>query len=133
MKKDRSILLSRAVLFVFFAMLLALDIFCVPACTWFAGKSWSLSKNIPLYRWLLAASVYALSVPAYIAMLWLHRLLRNLERGEMFTAETTSSPRVEKHWFIIVIPADHSSSFSSSGMPSTVICRTSAQGTVKLR
>ena len=87
--KDRSILLSQAVLFLFFVMLLALDVLCFPACAWFAGKSWTLSKNIPLYKWLLVTTVYALSVPAYVAMAKLWKLLKNLKKGEMFTAENT--------------------------------------------
>ena len=48
---------------------------------------------------------------------------------EMFSAETTSSPRTEKHWFIVVMPLDHRSSLISSGRPSTAMRFMSAPGT----
>jgi len=87
MKKDRSIFLSLAALFVFAALVLLLDVFCVPFCGWFAAKSEVLSDNVPLYRVLLSVTVYLLSVPAYIAMYWLHNLLRSLQSGDMFTSK----------------------------------------------
>ena len=47
---------------------------------------------------------------------------------EIFCAETTSSPRMEKHWLSITVPLDQRSSFISSGRPITAIRRRRAPG-----
>ena len=81
MKKDRSILLSRIALWIFLILLIACDLFCIPTVRLLFGE--------PRHSFavLFRVTVYALSVPAYLILWWLRRLLRNLQQDIVFVPE----------------------------------------------
>jgi len=111
MKKDTSILLSRIVLFSFFVLLIFVDVVGLPVLFWFfaSNKSAVLASGHPgYYIYILGGAFYLLSVPAYIAMYWMNRLLKNLSTGETFTRENTKCLRYTC-WcltaaFVILVP-----------------------------
>ncbi len=78
--RDKSLLLSQICVAVFAALLLALDIGCRWAATWFV--------QVRLMReqlgYLLMATVYVCSVFAWVLLASLWRLLGRLRRGEVF-------------------------------------------------
>ncbi|WNX86425.1 DUF2975 domain-containing protein [Agathobaculum sp. NTUH-O15-33] len=75
--KDKSLVLSRVSVILFFAALVAVCIFAPKLLGWRLGYHAYL---MPFYL----ASIYC-SAPFAAAVLWqLHRLLRNIGRGEVF-------------------------------------------------
>ena len=81
--KDKSLLLTRICTAFFAALLLALDIGCIRAMSWFLRLR-GLEQG---FVWHFVATVYACSVFAWLLLWRLWVLLGNLRRGEVFTAE----------------------------------------------
>ncbi len=81
--KDKSILLSQICTAVFAALLLALDIGCYWAVSWFV-----LLRGLERGRvWYFIATVYSCSVFAWLLLWNLWGLLGSIRRGEIFTPE----------------------------------------------
>jgi len=87
MKKDTSIFLSRMALLVFLIILAAIDIFCVPIVKLFYGP------DRLRFEVLFIITIYALSIPAYFALFYMNKLLRNLSGDEIFTRANTNCLR----------------------------------------
>jgi len=88
--KDRSILLSLICVYVFAAILLVLDVFACPLAGWFARlRGMNRQQGVGM-----AVTVYACSVFAWLTLYQLWRLLKNLRRGEVFTAGNVRALRI---------------------------------------
>lgn len=88
----KSSLLSLYFIYFFALLLLAIDIFCVPLV-------WVLFHMAPyLDRGFgpepLIIAVYLCSIPAWVTLAALHRLLRRIRKGIIFCAENIRSMRV---------------------------------------
>ena len=88
--KDQSILLTRICTAVFAALLLALDIGCYWAASWFVLLRGLDRGSV----WYFTATVYACSVFAWLLLWKLWGLLGSIKRGEIFTAENVRRLRI---------------------------------------
>ena len=77
---DKSVRLSQACVIVFAALLLALDIGCYWAVQWFTGLR-QMSKQS---AFLMMLTIYLCSIFAWILLVQLWRLLRNIQAGRIF-------------------------------------------------
>ena len=77
---DKSVRLSQACVIVFAALLLALDIGCYWAVQWFTGLR-HMSKQS---AFLMMLTIYLCSIFAWILLVQLWRLLRNIQAGRIF-------------------------------------------------
>ena len=78
--KDRSITLSFIFIAVFALILLTADIFCHPITKWFIhlrGMRWQQGVGI-------MGTVYVCSIFAWIVLVGMYKLLKNLRRAEVF-------------------------------------------------
>lgn len=81
--EDKHIRLSQNLLAVFFGLLAALDISCYWLTGWFVRV-----RSMPAAdRWLLMATVCLCSVPAWICLVQLSKLLLNMRMAEVFIDE----------------------------------------------
>ena len=87
--KDKSILLTQIGTAFFTLLLLALDIACYWAVSWFVQLRGLDRGSV----WYFTATVYACSVFAWLLLWRLWALLGNLRRGEVFTAQNVSCLR----------------------------------------
>ena len=87
-----SLRLSQGLLILFALMLLALDVFGRRVITWFLAVSHGLSGLRDGV--LLACTMYACSICAWIAAAAMWQLLRRISRGEVFTGRTVRDLRV---------------------------------------
>ena len=82
--RDKSLLLSLVCVWLFAAGLLALDV----GVYWFARRFFVELRGAPWQNAVFTmASVYLCSIPAWITLWSLRRLLLNLRRGAVFTEE----------------------------------------------
>ena len=82
--RDKSLLLSLICVWLFAAGLLVLD----GGIYWFARRFFVVQRGDPWqYAAFTVASVYLCSVPAWLTLWSLRRLLRNLRQGAVFTQE----------------------------------------------
>ncbi len=88
--KDRSVTLSRVCVAVFALCLLALDVGCWRLAQWYADYRFARRQN----GYLLMTSIYLGSMFAWVCLWELWRLLANIKRGEMFTAENVRRLRI---------------------------------------
>ena len=82
-----SLALSQILVKLFFVVLVAADVTGYWLVEWFL--SWTryrLTEQIP-YSLLFLATIYAASIPAYLALYRLHRLLANLNKGQVFVEQ----------------------------------------------
>jgi len=80
--RDRSLLLSLVCVGFFAAVMLALDV----GIWWIAQRFFVMGRGDPRqYALFTVISVYLCSVPAWLTLASLWRLLRNLRRGAVFT------------------------------------------------
>ena len=77
---DKSVRLSQACVIVFAALLLALDTGCYWAVQWFTGLR-QMSKQS---AFLMMLTIYLCSIFAWILLVQLWRLLRNIQAGRIF-------------------------------------------------
>lgn len=77
---DKSVRLSQACVIVFAALLLALDIGCYWTVQWFTGLR-HMSKQS---AFLMMLTIYLCSIFAWILLVQLWRLLRNIQAGRIF-------------------------------------------------
>ena len=87
-----SLRLSQGLLILFALMLLALDVFGRRVITWFLAVSHGLEGRRDGI--LLGCTIYACSVCAWIAAVALWKLLRQIDRGEVFTERAVRDLRV---------------------------------------
>ena len=85
--KDRSVMLTRICVAVFAAALLAADIFGARAISWWIG--FRQMESQPAFT-RFALSLYSLSVPAWICLWSLWKLLSNISAGQVFTEQNIS-------------------------------------------
>ena len=88
--KDKSILLTQIGTAFFTLLLLALDIACYWAVSWFVQLRGLDRGSV----WYFTATVYACSVFAWPLLWSLWTLLATIRRGEVFTAENVRRLRV---------------------------------------
>ena len=82
--KDKSVKLSMICIWIFAALLLAADVTAVKLAKWYAGLRFY--GTLP-YGMLLTISVYMLSIPAWICLWNLRKLLLNIMDGKTFVEE----------------------------------------------
>lgn len=88
--KDKSITLSFVCLAVFSAVLLAMDIFCIPVCrSYLSFRKMNMGLCVTL-----ALSVYICSVFAWITIVYLWKLLSNIGKGEVFIQDNVRNMRI---------------------------------------
>lgn len=80
---NKSILLSRAMVYLFAAAVIAVDIAGPWVCRWLVTI---LPHTDPSFSILLGC-LYVCSIPAFLLLYSMHRLLRNLQKGMIFTPE----------------------------------------------
>lgn len=81
--KDKSLLLTQICTAIFAALLLALDLGCYWAASWFVSLRGLERSSV----WSFAATFYGCSVFAWLLLWRLWVLLGNIGRGEVFTEE----------------------------------------------
>lgn len=86
---DRSILLSRVMVYIFTAAVAAVDVFGVWICRWLLKILPHSAPSFPV----LVSCLYVCSVPAYILLYSMHRLLLNLQHGRVFIPENVALMR----------------------------------------
>lgn len=88
--KDKSIRLSLIMVYMFAAILLALDIVAPLQVDWFT-KEYTYVSNSGVF---LLLTIYSGSVAAWICLWHLRALLQNLRRGKVFVKENVRSMRI---------------------------------------
>ena len=88
--KKKSVTLSQACLIAFSIMLAALDVAAYWFSRWFFGMR-GVSSGIWLY---LMITIYAVSVPAWLCLCTLWRLLYNIKKGRVFIPDNVRYLRV---------------------------------------
>lgn len=88
--KDKSITLSFVCLAFFSAVLLAMDIFCIPVCrSYLSFRKMNMGLCVTF-----ALSVYICSVFAWITIVYLWKLLSNIGKGEVFIQDNVRNMRI---------------------------------------
>ena len=99
--RDKSLLLSLICVWIFAAALLALDV----GIYWLSRSFFIVLRGKPWqYALFTTVSVYLCSVPAWMTLWSLRRLLRNLRRGAVFTEENVSLLR-RVSWCCVIAAA----------------------------
>ena len=88
--KKKSVTLSQACLIAFSIMLAALDVAAYWFSRWFFGMR-GVSTGIWLY---LMITIYAVSVPAWLCLYALWRLLKNIKNGRVFIPDNVRYLRI---------------------------------------
>ena len=88
--KDKSLLLTQICTAIFAALLLALDLGCYWAVSWFVKLRWLESSSV----WSFVATLYGCSFFAWMLLWKLWVLLSNIRRGEVFTPENVRCLRI---------------------------------------
>ncbi len=88
--KDKSILLTQIATALFAVLLLALDIGCYWAASWFVLLRGLERDSV----WYFTATVYACSVFAWLLLAQLWGLLGKIRQGEVFTEENVRRLRI---------------------------------------
>jgi hypothetical protein len=86
---SKSILLSRVSVVLFMVLLVAADI----AAPWLIPMTFSYVVKPGWAGWFFA-TIYAGTVPAAILLIGLYRLLRRIERGEVFVQKNVDGLRI---------------------------------------
>ncbi len=92
-KEKNSLALSQLLVKVFFAALVGCDVAGWWLVNWFL--SWTryrLAVELP-YQWLFLTTLYAASIPAYLALYHLYRLLANLQKEQVFVEQNVACLR----------------------------------------
>lgn len=82
--KDKSAKLSMICIWIFAMLLLAADVSAVRLSKWYAGLRFYGSLSLGM---LLAVSIYFLSIPAWICLWNLRKLLLNIMKEKIFTED----------------------------------------------
>ena len=80
---NKSVRLSQVCVVIFAALLLALDIGCYWAVTWFVRLR---RMQPPMVLWMML-TIYLCSIFAWLLLAQLWRLLRNIQAGRVFEEE----------------------------------------------
>ena len=82
-QKNKQVRLCQNFLGVFAGLLAGLDIAAFWLCRWFVG-----ARSMPDYSlWLMLATVYLASIPAWFCLVKLGQLLLTIRMGEVFVEE----------------------------------------------
>lgn len=91
---QNSLALSKWSVRIFFAILVALDIGGYWIVTWFINFSRYEPINDLRHGILFMVTLYTVSVPAYLVLYCLYRLLSNIGEGEIFIPQNVKALRV---------------------------------------
>ena len=89
--KNRSVKLSMVCIWIFAAVLLAADVEAVSIARWYSGVRFAGAST---YAVMLAATIYLLSVPAWICLWNLRKLLQNIMAEKPFVEENVRYLRI---------------------------------------
>ena len=99
---QKSGMLSKAFVYFFALLMLILDV----ACPWGVSflKEHTQILDSPLEGTLLIVSVYLCSIPAWITLWSLRRILHRIQKGEVFTEANTKDMR-RTSWCCMMVAA----------------------------
>lgn len=84
-----SMVLSRVMVLLFVVALVLLDVFAIRITgvlgRWFLGYSGGLKEGL-----IFVGTLYGCSIPGYILLYSLYRLIRNLEQGQVFVPQNVA-------------------------------------------
>ena len=89
--KNKSVRLSMVCIWIFAAVLLAADVTAVSIARWYSGIRFEGASS---YTVMLAATIYVISVPAWICLWNLRRLLMNIMSEKPFVEENVRYLRI---------------------------------------